>query len=155
MAIARMILAGLQLIAFRRVAPLRLLPGFVSIGLVLLATLGMTTGFELLYGYHLLDFSLTSVVLNCGRWALLCFVIALLVARGWSLWSLSRHRSIPKSFCWPESCAGCRENARLQGHLEHGPCPSAPQAGVFCLLARLGARTLSELAASMTMVPAA
>src|SRR5450631_1854307 len=80
MAIARMILAGLQLIAFRRVAPLRFLPGFVSIGLVLLATLGMTTGFELLYGYHLLDFSLTSVVLNCGRWALLCFVIALLVA---------------------------------------------------------------------------
>ena len=80
MTVLRMILAGLQLSTFRRVEAQRFQVSFVTVGLVLLATLAAGLGFETLSGYDWHDFSLTVAILQVGRWALISFVVGALAA---------------------------------------------------------------------------
>ncbi len=80
MTVLRMILAGLQLIAFWPVQKKPFDVGYLSIGLTVLATLSVGLGFEALAGHNWQDFSPTVAILQLGRWALIAFLVGGLAA---------------------------------------------------------------------------
>jgi hypothetical protein len=80
MSFLRMILAGLQLLAFRPVNAERFRVGFLTVALAVLATLAAGAGFETLSGLDWRNLSPTGTALQIGRWAVIAFGVGLLVA---------------------------------------------------------------------------